>query len=282
MPKIAIAALQLELSADDNVERLCDEVRAVRKRFPWVHLVTFGELAAFGPDPRKAQPLPGPAEDAFRSVARETGLWLIPGSLYEKADGVVFNTAPVIDPSGEVVARCRKLFPFLPYEKGVTGGEEFCTFDIDGVGRFGVSICYDMWFPETTRSLAHLGAEAIIHPTLTNTIDRDVELSIARTNAACNQVYFVDVNSAGRLAFGRSIVVGPGGEIIHEAGTGREIIVTELDLDHARRVRERGWQGLGQPLKSFRDAALRYPAYRQDTADSAFSALGSLKTPERE
>ena len=72
------------------------------------------------------------------------------------------------------------------------------VFDVPSVGRFGVSNCYDMWFPETTRTLAAMGAEVILHPSMTNTIDRDVELAIARTNAAINQCYFFDINVAGR------------------------------------------------------------------------------------
>src|SRR3546814_8843019 len=87
---------------------------------------------------------------------------------------------------------------------------EVVVFEWSGAGRFGVSICYDMLFPETTRSLVSLGAEVILHPTLTNTIDRDVEIAIARASAATNQCYFVDINVAGELGVGRSVVCGPG------------------------------------------------------------------------
>ncbi len=279
MSTFSIAGLQLALAAGDNVSALCHQVRAVKRRFSWIQMVLIGELAAFGPEVKRAQPLPGPTEDVFAALARETGLWLIPGTLYEQLDGAVFNTAPVIAPTGEVVARCRKLFPFLPYEKNVTPGETFTTFDIEGVGRFGVSICYDMWFPEITRSLVCQGAEIILHPSLTNTIDRDVELSIARANAAINQCYFFDINIASPMGLGRSIVAGPGGEVIHQAGHGHEVITVEADLAYVRRVRERGWNGLGQTLKSFRDTPLRFPAYGPDRTSSALSALGPLRPP---
>lgn len=282
LSRFSIAGLQLELRAEDNVDLLCEEIRKVRKRFPWVQMAVLGELSAFGPDTKKAQALPSAAEDEFASVAKETGLWLAPGSLYEQDGDAVFNTTPIINPNGEVVARYRKIFPFLPYEQDVAGGEEFTTFDIDGVGCFGVSICYDMWFPETTRSLVCAGAEVIIHPTLTNTVDRDVELAIARANAASNQCYFIDINSAGPLAFGKSIIIGPGGEVIHQAGSGCEIIITEIDLDYVRRVRERGWQGLGQPLKSFRDNPVRYSAYSSRPRSQGPDGLGELKKPTRE
>ena len=72
--------------------------------------------------------------------------------------------------------------------KMVREGTDFVVFDIPKCGRVGVSNCYDMWFPETTRTLAAMGAEVILHPSMTNTIDRDVELAIARASAAINQV----------------------------------------------------------------------------------------------
>lgn len=276
MTKFAIAGLQLELESKNNIDLLCEEIRIVRKRFPWVDMVMLAELAAFGTGLQHAQTMPGTAEEIFCALAKETDLWILPGSLYEKKDGKVYNTAPVINPLGEVVTRCRKMFPFLPYEVDVASGEEFTVFDVEGIGRFGVSICYDMWFPETTRSLVSMGAEVILHPSLTNTLDRDAELAIARANAAINQCYFFDINSAGRLAFGRSIVAGPGGEIIHQASSGREIIPIEIDLDYVRRVRMRGWNNLAQPLKSFRDHKTPFPAYRDTESFPALAALGPM------
>lgn len=277
-----VAGLQLELTPGDNLERIAAEVASVAKRFPWVSMVVAGELCGFGANTSFAQCFPGDAERFLCTVARKHGLWLIPGSLYENRDGAVYNTTPVINPQGEVVARYRKMFPFAPYERNVASGDEFVVFDIPDAGRFGISICYDMWFPETTRSLCSLGAEAILHPSMTNTIDRDVEIAIARANAATNQCYFIDINVAGDLGFGQSVICGPGGEVIHQAGPGREIIAFELDFAYLRRCRDRGWQGLGQPLKSFRDSSVVYPAYGAACATSeALSALGPLELPQR-
>lgn len=280
MRNFGIAGLQLELSRGDNFAVIAAEVRKAKARLPWLSLVMFGELATFGADLAKASAMPGDVESAYASLARETGLWLVPGSLYEKSPKGIFNTAPVIDPGGSVVARCRKMFPFLPYERGVAPGTEPCVFDVPGVGRLGVSICYDMWFPETTRQLAHMGVEAVLHPTMTNTIDRDVEIAIARANAATNQLYFFDVNVAGPLGFGRSVVCGPGGEVLHQAGVGHEVMAFDIDLDQVKRVRERGWNGLGQTLKSFRDAPAQFPVYAADDRKrGAMGALGPLQMP---
>ena len=278
-----IAGLQLAYAPGDNLERIAAEVASVARRFPWVRMVLLGELCGYGANTDFAQAMPGDAEGFLCELARRHGLWLVPGSLYERRDGRLYNTTPVIDPDGAVVARYRKVFPFAPYERDIAAGEEFVTFDVPGAGRFGVSICYDMWFPETTRSLVSLGAEVILHPTMTNTIDRDVEIAIARASAVTNQCYFVDVNVAGDLGVGRSVVCGPGGEVVYEAGVGREVIAFEADFAYLRRCRERGWHGLGQPLKSFRDHPVVFPAYGAARAPSAaLDALGPLQLPGRD
>ena len=281
MSQIAIAGLQLELKHGDNLALIKKEISSAMLRFPWLKMIVIGELAAFGSNKDLAQTLPGPAENFFSEIAREHSIWLIPGSLYEKRDGKIFNTTPVINPNGEVINRYSKMFPWTPYEVGVESGNNFVVFDVPDVGRFGVSICYDMWFPETTRTLACLGAEIIIHPTMTNTIDRDAELAIMRSSAVTNQCYVVDVNVAGDVGNGRSIVAGPGGEIIYQSGHGRDIFPLELDLSEVRNSRERGWNGLGQPLKSFRDNEIKFPVYSDEKTKKEFlDSLGPLEKPE--
>jgi predicted amidohydrolase len=226
--------------------------------------------------------MPGPAELAFCEMAARHRIWLIPGSLFERRDDGIFNTAPVIDPHGRVVLRYRKMFPFLPYEAGVRPGREFAVFDVPDVGRFGVSICYDMWFPETTRTLVAMGAEVILHPTMTDTIDRDVELSIARASAVVNQAYFFDVNGVGDGGVGRSIVCDPSGYVLHQAEGGPEIMSIEVDFARVRRERERGLRSnLGQPLKSFRDRECEFDVYRRESGiDSYLKTLGPLSKPD--
>ena len=134
--RFGIAGLQTAFSPGDNIAQLCAEIRAVARRFPWVRMVLAGELCGFGANADFAQCMPGDAEAQLCKVAAEHGLWVIPGSLYERRDGVVHNTTPVIDPAGNVVARYRKIFPFLPYERNIEPGSEFVVFDVPGVGRF--------------------------------------------------------------------------------------------------------------------------------------------------
>ncbi|XOV81261.1 MAG: carbon-nitrogen hydrolase family protein [Aestuariibacter sp.] len=280
MSHMGIAGLQLELTAQNNLAFICGEIARVKRRFPWVEMFVVGELACHGFDLNKAENAGGETEQTFCTLAEKLGVWIIPGSYYEKHQDKVFNTTPVINPAGEVVTRYRKIYPFLPYEKGVTSGDEFVVFDVPNVGRFGVSICYDGWFPETTRSLVAMGAEVIIHPTLTNTNDREQETIMARANAIMNQCYFVDINVAPPLGNGGSIVSDHNGDVVHQAGSKAEVIAFELDLNALRRARERGIKNLGQPLKSFRDNGVKFPAYNASAASSeTLNELGKLEVP---
>ncbi|QQS55673.1 MAG: carbon-nitrogen hydrolase family protein [Candidatus Competibacteraceae bacterium] len=284
MTPFAIAAIQMHVSAlHDNISAMGHRLDLLMTRFPWVQMVVFSELAPFGPLPGHAQPMPGPAEATFCQMAAHHKIWLIPGSMFELVGEHIYNTASVIDPHGQVVGRYRKMFPFRPYENHVEAGKEFLIFDVPEVGRFGVSICYDMWFPETSRTLAAMGAEVILHPSMTDTIDREVELSIARATAVTNQCYFFDINGVGDGGVGSSIIVGPSGYVIHTAGGGEETIPVEINLDRVRREREVGIRGLGQPLKSFRDRPVDFPIYQRGSGfpEDYLHSLGPLAKPER-
>ena len=282
MTPFSIAGIQMHLSAtESNVAQMCGKIDLLMYLYPWVQMVVFSELAPLGPVVGKAQAMPATVEDSLRSVAARHGIWLIPGSYFSSEAGKIYNQTPVIAPDGTVIARYRKIFPFLPYEEGVEPGSELVVFEIPSVGKFGVSICYDMWFPETTRALVAQGAEVILHPSLTSTIDREVELAIATASAAINQCFFFDINGLGAGGIGRSIIVGPAGDVLHQAGTGEEMIPIEIDLDRVRRSREVGLRGLGQPLKSFRDSTFEFEVYRQSGKSPYLATLGPLAKPSR-
>ncbi len=282
MSYFAIAGLQLDLSGKDNRYLIQKAIESTRRRYPWIDMILLGELATFGPDLANAQVLPGEIEAFYGRIARENEVWLVPGSVYEREDDNIYNTCSVFDPEGRVVGRHRKLFPFLPYEKGVSAGDDYLVFDVPGIGRFGVCICYDQWFPETARTLAWLGAEVILCPTMTNTIDREVELALARANAVANQCYFFNTNVAGGLGNGQSIVVGPDGAVLHLCDRSAQTVPIEIDLDYVRRIRERGMYGLGQALKSFRDSEMPFPAHQgMARRDGPLAELGKLEMPSR-
>jgi predicted amidohydrolase len=255
----AIAGLQLEATAGDNMDLIIREIDAVMRQYPWVEMVLCPELAC-STDPDCAEPTAGPREQRFQDAAKRNGIWLIPGSMYEADGDKVYNTAPVISPEGEVITYHRKLFPWRPYENRTTPGSQ-----------------HTVWYPETIRSLIWQGAEVILHPTLTSSLDRSPELAMIRAHAAQNQCYFFDVNLADPTGVGESLIAGPGGEVIYQAGKGREIIPLKLDLNYLRDVRSCGWQNLGQPLKSFRDSTISYPQYADGARSESLDALGELR-----
>lgn len=283
MTPFAIAGIQMHVSASHtNIEAMKHRIDLLMHLYPWVQMVVFSELAPFGPLHEHAQKLPGWAEETFQETAHRHRIWLLPGSMFERREGAIYNTASVINPEGQVVGRYRKMFPFRPYEAGIEAGDEFLVFDVEDVGRFGVSICYDMWFPETTRTLTAMGAEVILHPVLTYTIDRDVELSMAHTTAALFQCYVFDINGLGAGGNGRSCVVDPAGRFLYQSSVQEDIIPIEIDLDLVRRQRQNGLRGLGQTLKSFRDRSLDFKVYDRNAWDDSYlQSLGPLEKPKR-
>ena len=263
---IGVAGIQMEIrDGKDHREKMGGWVRKVSRDFPWVELIFFSELCVFGGDPAFAEPIPGPVTDSFCDQAAKYGKWLIPGSLFEKDGNKIYNTTIAISPKGEIKAKYRKLFPWRPIESN-NRGSEFCVFDIPGRGRFGLAICYDQWFPEVTRTLAWMGAEVIIHPTMTTTSDRDLELVISQANSIFNQLYFLSVNGVGDGGNGQSIFVNPDGRVLQRAG-GTETTLTEiLDLGHVTRTREHGTLGLCHPLKELRDFPYEFSIYKEGIA----------------
>ena len=282
MTPFAIAGVQMHVAAlNSNVEAMRHRIDILMARFPWTQMVLFSELAPYGPLDRYAQPFPNEALQLFQEDARRYGIWLIPGSMFEKAeDGRIYNTSAVINPEGEIVAKYAKMFPFRPYEAGIAAGTEFCVFDVPEVGRFGLSICYDIWFPETTRQLTSQGVEVLLHPVLTGTTDRDAEIAIARATAAQFQCYVFDVNGLAAGGVGRSLVVDPSATVLHQSAGQEDMFPIEVDLDQVRRQRETGIKGLGQVLKSFRDREAEFTVYdRSSGVDQYLKTLGPLQTP---
>jgi len=285
MTPFAIAGVQMHVNAlHSNVEAMMHRLDLLMMRFPWTQMVLFSELAAFGPLERFKLPPENEAIDRFCAAARRHRVWLIPGSMFltSPEDGRVYNTSLVIDPEGNIVRRYAKMFPFLPYEAGVAAGTEFCVFDVPEVGRFGLSICYDMWFPETTRQLTSQGVEVLLHPVLTGTTDRDAELAIARATAAQFQCYVIDVNGLGAGGVGKSLVVDPTSLVLHQSAGQEDMFPIEVDLSMVRRQRETGMKGLGQVLKSFRDRSTDFSVYdRESGADTYLKSLGPLEIPQQ-
>jgi len=305
-----IAAVQMQVVPWDSaatLDRMAELVASTKAMFPWVDMICFPELCptgicGFSPPPPgvgrydMAQAVPGPMTARFGEMARRHNVWLQPGSMFELDGGAIYNTAVVLSPEGELVARYRKMFPWRPWEK-TQAGSEFCVFDVPGtctepsavqslskgrsIGRFGLAICYDGWFPEFIRTLVWLGAEVILHPALTSTADRDAEVVIEQAMAIFNQCYMINVNALGAMGGGRSIIVDPNGRIMQQAGNHEEVLTQVLDLDLVGHVREYGTLGLNQHLKQLRDFPGQFPPYQEGFAQGeGFRHLGPLQLPE--
>jgi formamidase len=276
MRPLSIAALQtapVPRDPDATLALLAERLRALRAAVPHVQLVLLPELHLSAPPPileehsgyaaDTAVEIPGSLTEALGGIAAASELWLVPGSVYERGnDGQIHNTALVLAPDGELVARYRKVFPWQPHES-CAPGDEFVTFEIPDVGRIGLAICYDGSFPETFRQLAWMGAEVVLQANLTTTSDREQELVMARANAIFNQLYVVSLNASAPAGVGRSVIVDPEGLVRVTGGGGEELLTDVLDLEAVERVRRFGTAGVSRMWEQMlrEGAGIELPMY---------------------
>jgi predicted amidohydrolase len=204
-----------------------------------------------------AEPLDGPTIGAASSWASELGIHLLAGSIAERAEGhdKAFNTSVLIGPDGEPGARYRKLHMFDVDVGGVAyreseheePGEELVTARLAGTLEgvtLGMSVCYDLRFPELYRILAVRGATLITVPSaFTLDTGRDHWEVLLRARAIENQAFVVAPNQIGEApphyrSYGRSMIVDPWGPVLGRAPDEECFVAAELDLDAQERVRE--------------------------------------------
>ena len=256
-------------SPRDALARFAAELEVIAARFPEARLVVYPEqhLCA-APDEASlrafAEPIEGPRTQALAALAAAHGLWLVPGSVPELGpEGQLFNTAQVFSPAGELVAYYRKIFPWRPYEP-FDPGSRFVVFELEDVGRVGLAICYDAWFPEVGRQLAWLGSELVVIPVRTTTADREQELVMTRAMAIANQIWVVSANAAAPLGVGRSAIFDPEGHPRVVAADSAETVLTDtIDFDAVTIARRHGTAALNRPWSQFHpgEPALTLPAY---------------------
>ncbi|MEW1821105.1 carbon-nitrogen hydrolase family protein [Arthrobacter sp. NPDC080031] len=270
-----IAAQAAPRLIGEPIQAFAAEVAAAVAIQPQSKLVVFPELHLFGdtyPDQQRtevlqdsAEPLDGPRVDELRQLAADLGIWLVPGSVCERGpEGQLFNTQLVLSPEGDLAGYYRKVFPWRPFEP-YDPGDRFTTVDLEGIGRVGLNICYDAWFPEVTRQLAWMGAEVILNVVKTTTADRKQELVLAKANAIVNQVFMVSVNCAGPTGKGLSLIVDPEGNTIAEADDDAPtLLAAELDLSAVEHVRTHGTENLNRPWSQFRpgEPPIELPIYQ--------------------
>ena len=213
-----------------------------------------------------AEPIPGPATVFYSDVARRHGVVLVTSLFERRAAGLYHNTAVVFEADGSIAGRYRKMhIPDDPayYEKFYFTPGDLGFRPIDtSVGRLGVQVCWDQWYPEGARLMAMQGAEVLIYPTAIGyestdapeeqARQREAWITVQRGHAVANGLPLIAVNrtghepdpsgqTAGIQFWGSSFVAGPQGEILRQAPTDDECCFTvDLDLDRSERVR-RWW-----------------------------------------
>ncbi|HOY51986.1 MAG TPA: carbon-nitrogen hydrolase [Prolixibacteraceae bacterium] len=231
-----------------------------------------------------AEPIPGPSTLFYGELARRAGVVLVTSLFERRAPGLYHNTAVVFDSDGTMAGKYRKMhIPDDPayYEKfyftpGDLGFEPIST----SVGKLGVLVCWDQWYPEAARLMALAGAELLIYPTAIGWESSDTPeekarqldawRTVQRGHAVANGLHVVTVNRTGHEAdpsgqtngitfWGQSFVCGPQGEMLLEASAEKEeTLVAEIDLQRSENVR-RWWPFLrDRRIEYYQDIVQRY------------------------
>ena len=213
-----------------------------------------------------AEPIPGPSTDFFGSLAKQYGVVIVTSLFEKRAPGLYHNTAVVMEKDGTIAGKFRKMhIPDDPayYEKFYFTHGDMGFRPIDtSVGRLGVQVCWDQWYPEGARLMALSGAEILIYPTAigyasNDSLDeqqrqREAWTTVQRGHAVANGLPVVAVNRVGfepdpsgmtdGIQFwGSSFVAGPQGEMLHRCSESEEeSVIVSVDLDHSEDVR-RWW-----------------------------------------
>lgn len=213
-----------------------------------------------------AEPIPGPSTDFFGNLAKELGIVIVTSLFERRAAGLYHNTAVVIERDGTIAGKYRKMhIPDDPayYEKFYFTPGDMGFHPINtSVGRIGVLVCWDQWYPEAARLMALQGADMLIYPTAIGYESSDTEseqqrqreawTTVQRGHAVANGLPVVAVNRVGHEPdpsnqtggiefWGSSFVAGPQGEILFRASDcEEENAVVDIDLKHSEQVR-RWW-----------------------------------------
>jgi deaminated glutathione amidase len=201
----------------------------------------------------QAETIPGPISEALAQRARRHGIYIHGGSIYEKQPGDpgMYNTTVVIDPTGEIIAHYSKIHMYdvvldgiAEYQESatVTPGNETTITEIDGI-PVGLTICYDLRFPELFRILALKGAQAIVLPAaFTLMTGKDHWETLIRARAIENELYMIapaqwGMHPPGKWCYGRSMVVDPWGTVVTTAPDGVGIAYATVDPSRVASVR---------------------------------------------
>jgi predicted amidohydrolase len=184
-----------------------------------------------------AEEIPGPSTETLSAACHRLGMHIVCG-LIERDGDLLRNAAVLVGPDGLIGSYRKTHLPFLGVDRFVTPGDELVVHDTP-LGRIGVEICYDLRFPEVTRTLALRGADIVAHPTNFPMAAKVQTEVITRARAAENRVFLLTANRVGKERWGEfcgwSQIVDPYGNRLAEAGEREEaLLVAEIDLEQAR------------------------------------------------
>lgn len=290
--ELKVGLIQQACSANgyDNRQRLAEHIAAAAKE--GAQLVVLQELhntpyfcqVENVDNFDLAEPIPGPSTEFFGELARQHGIVLVISLFERRAPGLYHNTAVVLEKDGTIAGKYRKMhIPDDPayYEKfyftpGDMGFHPITT----SVGKLGVQVCWDQWYPEGARLMALQGADLLIYPTAIGyessdtpgeqTRQREAWTTVQRGHAVANGLPVITVNRVGHEAdpsgqtkgitfWGSSFVAGPQGELLAQASTqDEEVVVVTLDLHRSECVR-RWWPFLrDRRIEAFADLTRRF------------------------
>ena len=281
--KIGIIQQHNTADRDDNKRRLAEKIRGLAAK--GAKLVVLQELhngLYFCQEENvetfnQAEPIPGPSTEFYGALAKELGVVIVTSLFEHRATGLYHNTAVVLEKDGTIAGKYRKMhIPDDPgyYEKFyfTPGDMGFQPIDTS-VGRLGVLVCWDQWYPEAARLMALAGAEILIYPTAIGYDPNDTRdeqerqrmawQTVQRGHAVANGLPVVTVNRVGDEDgvpfWGTSFVAGPQGELLYEAPTNEEVeTVIDVDMQRSEQVR-RWWPFLrDRRIENYNDLTRRF------------------------
>ena len=247
--KVKVGAVYLRprnSTPQNNLKLWCEQIDAAGKL--GLDIVCLGEtITAVGTSAKLedcAEPIPGPSTRELGRAAKKNNIWVV-ASLNERIDRVVCNTGVLIDRTGKIAGRYRKVhLPREEWKKGVRPGDGYPVFETD-FGKVAIQICYDWFFPEPEAVFALKGAEIIFAPTWGNTLpDRDGRVdgrSVFRVRARDNGVYMVP-----SVYSGESLIIDPMGRVLASSNGQTGVFWAEIDLNKREPLDWVGyWRSIG-------------------------------------
>jgi N-carbamoylputrescine amidase len=281
--KIGIIQQHNTADREDNKRRLAEKIRKVAQE--GAELVVLQELhngLYFCQEENvktfdQAEPIPGPSTEFYGALAKELQIVIVTSLFERRSTGLYHNTAVVLEKDGTIAGKYRKMH--IPDDPGYYEKFYFTPGDMGfhpiqtSVGKLGVLVCWDQWYPEAARLMALAGAQLLIYPTAIGFDPNDTPeeqerqrmawQTVQRGHAVANGLPVVSVNRVGDEDgvpfWGTSFVAGPQGELLYEAPTDKEIeAVVDVDMQRSEQVR-RWWPFLrDRRIEAYGDLTKRF------------------------